>query len=397
MSVAAIWSSQNKISQNYADLIDDVRKTNPVHLNVFGDLVVMDYRNVKKIFADSENFQNFDFKERFKVVSAIANNDPALLEFGESLRHWLLFMNGEAHAEHRKMVNKKFYEANYEHITLEAIQDVIGAYQDQEEADLVEITRKFSFLIISKIIGLKSEDYDFIQKFSYVITLIFEKTLNVKDLLECAHMSRQFRSYLGETLSWQEKELTNTLLLEMQEIMGSTRVNELIGTWEFLVNAATETTTLLLTRSIATLIEHKDIAIDWNAHDGCAIAVEELIRYVSPVNWIPRQVKEDMEFAGLQLKKGKTVLLGIASANRDPDIFQNPETFIPTRKPNPHIGFGFGIHHCMGARLSRFEMQKFLPRFMAAFPNIRLHPDKPGEWDSKVFFRGHKHLPVLLK
>ncbi|MCF2506396.1 cytochrome P450 [Dyadobacter sp. CY107] len=397
MSVATIWSSQNKISQNYAELIDDVRKTNPVHLNVFGDLVVMDYKHVKKIFADSENFQNFDFTERFKVVSSIANNDPALLEFGESLRHWLLFMNGDAHAEHRKLVNKKFYEANYESITMDAIHEVIETYRNKEEADLVEITRKFSFLIISKIIGLQSEDYDFIQKFSYVITLIFEKTLNVKDLLECAQMSRQFRSYLGDTLSRQEKDLTNSLLIEMKEIMGSSSVNQLIGTWEFLVNAATETTTLLLTRSIATLIEHKDIHINWQAHDGCAIAVEELIRYVSPVNWIPRQVKVDMEFEGLQLKKGKTVLLGIASANRDPEVFHNPETFIPTRKPNPHIGFGFGIHHCMGARLSRFEMQKFLPRFMAAFPDIRLHPEKPGEWDSKVFFRGHKHLPVLLK
>ncbi|MCF0064364.1 cytochrome P450 [Dyadobacter chenwenxiniae] len=397
MSVAAIWSSQNNISQNYAELIDDVRNTNPVHLNVFGDLVVMDYKHVKKIFADADNFQNFDFTERFKVVSAIANNDPVLLEFGESLRYWLLFMNGEAHAEHRKMVNKKFYEANYETITMDAIREVIETYQDQEEADLVEITRKFSFLIISKIIGLKREDYDFIQKFSYVITLIFEKTLNLKDLLECAHMSAQFRNYMGETLSRQEKELTNSLLLEMKEIMGSSRVNELIGTWEFLVNAATETTTLLLTRSIAALIEHKEKQINWHAHDSCAIAIEELIRYVSPVNWIPRQVKADMEFEGLELKKGKTVLLGIASANRDPEIFDNPETFIPTRKPNPHIGFGFGIHHCMGARLSRFEMQKFLPRFMAAFPNIRLHPEKPGEWDSKVFFRGHKNLPVLLK
>jgi cytochrome P450 len=91
------------------------------------------------------------------------------------------------------------------------------------------------------------------------------------------------------------------------------------------------------------------------------------------------------------------VLLGLASANRDPAVFQNPDTFVPTRKPNPHIGFGFGMHHCLGARLSRFEMQKFLPRFMAAFPDIRLHPTKSPEWDSKIFFRGYKRLPVLLK
>jgi cytochrome P450 len=397
MSVTAIWSSEKEISSNYSELIGHIRKTDPVHFNMFGDLVVMDYANVKKIFADSVNFKNFDFSERFRIVSAIAKNDPGLKEFGDSLSHWLLFMNGEKHAEHRRFVNQKFYAANYEKITLEAVNEILDTYKDQQEADLVEIARRFSFLIISKIIDLDRADYEFIQKFSYVITLIFEKTLSINDLLECADMSRQFHSYLSKTFDRQESELTDTLLLEMREVMGSERARQLIGTWEFLVNAATETTSLLITRSIATLIENRDQEINWNTHNDCAIAVEELIRYVSPVNWIPRQINNDMEFEGLQLKKGKTVLVGIASANRDPTVFQDPETFIPTRKPNPHIGFGFGIHHCLGARLSRFEMQKFLPSFMTAFPNIRLHPEKPGHWDTKVFFRGYKSLPVLLK
>jgi cytochrome P450 len=397
MSATSIWSSKAEVNQRYIELISDVRKSNPLHFNMFGDLVAMDYKSVKRILSDSENFKNFDFTERFKVVSAIANNDPGLLEFGESLRYWLLFMNGERHAEHRRFVNQKFYQADYEKVTHDAIGQIIAELQEKEEADLVAMARRFSFLIISKIIDLDESDYEFIQQFSYVITLIFEKTLSAKDLLECSAMSKRFHSYLSETFTRQEKEATNGLLLQMREVMGSERASELIGTWEFLVNAATETTTLLVTKSIAALIENRDKVINWNTHNECAIAVEELIRYVSPVNWIPRQIAHDMEFEGLQLKKGKTVLLGLASANRDPEVFPNPDTFTPTRKPNPHIGFGFGSHHCLGARLSRFELQKFLPRFMAAFPDIRLDPSKNAEWDSKVFFRGYKSLPVLLK
>lgn len=397
MSATSIWSSKTEVNQNYNGLIADIRQSDPLHFNMFGDLVAMDYANVKKILSDSENFKNFDFTERFKIVSALSNNDPGLLEFGESLRYWLLFMNGEKHAEHRRFVNQKFYQADYEKITLDAIQEVIAGLDGKEEADIVEMARQFSFLIISKIIHLEKSDYDFIQKFSYVITFIFEKTLSVTELLECAAMSREFHGYLSETFTRQETEATNSLLLEMREIMGSDRAAQLIGTWEFLVNAATETTTLLLTKSIGALIENRDQVINWNAHNECAIAVEELIRYVSPVNWIPRQVAHGMEFEGLKLRKGQTVLLGLASANRDPSVFQNPDTFMPTRKPNPHIGFGFGMHHCLGARLSRFEMQKFLPRFMAAFPDIRLHPTQSPEWDSKIFFRGYKRLPVLLK
>lgn len=397
MSATSIWSSKTEVSQNYSGLIADIRRSDPLHFNMYGDLVAMDYASVKKILSDSENFKNFDFTERFKIVSALSDNDPGLLEFGESLRYWLLFMNGEKHAEHRRFVNQKFYQADYEKITLDAIREIIAGLDGKEEADIVEMARQFSFLIISKIIHLEKADYDFIQKFSYVITFIFEKTLSVTGLLECAAMSREFHGYLSKTFTRQETEATNSLLLEMREIMGSERASHLIGTWEFLVNAATETTTLLLTKSIGALIENRDKAINWNAHNECAIAVEELIRYVSPVNWIPRQVAHSMEFEGLNLRKGQTVLLGLASANRDPAVFQNPDTFMPTRKPNPHIGFGFGMHHCLGARLSRFEMQKFLPRFMAAFPDIRLHPTKSPEWDSKIFFRGYKRLPVLLK
>jgi len=397
MSATSIWSAKSDVNQNYSQLIADVRKSDPLHFNMFGDLVAMDYANVKKILSDSDNFKNFDFTERFKIVSALSNNDPGLLEFGESLRYWLLFMNGERHAEHRRFVNQKFYQADYEKITLDAIQEIIAGLDGREETDLVEMARQFSFLIISKIINLEKSDYDFIQKFSYVITFIFEKTLSVTELLECASMSRRFHGYISETFTRHENEATRSLLLEMREIMGSDRAPQLIGTWEFLVNAATETTTLLLTKSIAALIANRDKVINWNAHNECAIAVEELIRYVSPVNWIPRQIANDMEFEGLKLNKGKTVLLGLASANRDPAVFQDPDTFNPARKPNPHIGFGFGMHHCLGARLSRFELQKFLPRFMAAFPEIRLHPSKAPQWDSKIFFRGYKSLPVLLK
>lgn len=397
ISANSIWSASKDVNQNYAELIADVRKSNPLHFNMYGDLVAMDYAHVKRILSDSDNFKNFDFTERFKIVSALSNNDPGLLEFGESLRYWLLFMNGEKHAEHRRFVNQKFYQANYEKITLDAIHEIIAGLDGQAETDLVEMARQFSFLIISKIINLEKSDFDFIQKFSYVITFIFEKTLSIKELLECASMSRTFHSYLSETFTRHEQEATRSLLLEMKEIMGSDRAHQLIGTWEFLVNAATETTTLLLTKSIATLIENCETMINWNAHNECAIAVEELIRFVSPVNWIPRQIAHDMEFEGMQLRKGKTVLVGLASANRDPAVFKNPDTFMPTRKPNPHIGFGFGMHHCLGARLSRFELQKFLPRFMAAFPAIRMHPVKAPEWDSKIFFRGYKTLPVLLK
>ncbi len=398
MSEKSIWSVAGEISDRYDALLDEIRRRDPVHVNQFGDLVVMDYDRVKKVFSDMENFGNFDFSERFKIVAALSGNHPALLEFAKSLQYWLLFMNGERHASQRRLVYKKFYEADYERITLEAVDDLIARYRDREKADMVEVSRYFSFLIISKIIGIEEKDYDFIQRFGYIITMIFEKTLSTGDLLECADLSARFKSFMEQTLTRHEQEMTDSLLIEMNKVMEEEADSgRLIATWEFLVNAAVETTSLLFAGCIATLIRNRDKVIDWHSKQATAIAVEELIRYVSPIKWIPRKAGSDIVYEGHSLRKGQTVFVCIASANRDHHVFENAQEFLPGRKPNPHVGFGYGIHHCLGARLSRFEMQKLIPAFMEAFPNVRFDESEPGEWDNKFFFRGYKKLPVLLK
>ncbi len=397
MSTLSIWSVEDHISENYLELIADISNSHPLHKNQFGNLVVMDYVNVKSIFVDVENFRNFEFSDRLATVAKFANNDPGLLEFSKSLKSWLLFMNGADHLDNRKFVFKKFYEADLEKITEEAIDEVIAEFSNTDKADLVKVGSRFSFLILKKLLSLKETDFEFIRRFAYVITMIFEKTLTTKDLIDCAALSQEFKIFMADLLSEYEAGVLNNVITEMKEIMGTNRIYELVATWEFLVNAAMETTLLLVSRSIATLIENKAKIIDWEKRDACIIAVEELIRYNSPVNWIPRQAVRDMSFKGFDILKGDTVLLGLASANRDPSVFENPNAFDPTRKPNPHIGFGYGMHHCIGSKLSRFEMQKFFPRFMEAFPNIRFDPDEKAIWDKKVFFRGYKYLPVLLR
>ncbi len=397
MPEVKIWSVEGDVSDNYDALLDEVRRENPIHSNHFGDLVVMDYDHVKSVFADTENFSNFDFAARFKFISSLSGDDPLLLDFAANLKYWLLFMNGPEHIEQRKFVHKKFYEADYEQITNDSIRELIDLYRDREKADLVEISRHFSFLIISKIIDLSERDFDFIQKFAYIITMIFEKTLSIRDLKECADLSKEFSGYMRETLDRHERQETESLLIDMKRIIGEDDAHRLIATWEFLVNAAVETTALLVAGSVTTLIENKEKKIDWTSKTETAIAVEELIRYVSPIKWIPRQVVEDMVYEGVKVRKGQTAFVCIASANRDPAVFEDPQEFIPTRKPNQHVGFGYGVHHCLGARLSRFEMQKLLPRFMESFPDIRFDDSVEREWDNKFFFRGFKKLPVLLK
>lgn len=127
-------------------------------------------------------------------------------------------------------------------------------------------------------------------------------------------------------------------------------------------------------------------------------AVEELLRYVSPVEtaterWADREV----EIAGTTVPRGALLLAVTASANRDPAVFTDPERLDLTRSPNPHLAFGKGAHYCLGAPLARLEAQVAIPALLRRAPRLRRpDPDAPVSWRGGAVVRGLDALPVLL-
>jgi cytochrome P450 family 142 subfamily A polypeptide 1 len=105
-----------------------------------------------------------------------------------------------------------------------------------------------------------------------------------------------------------------------------------------------------------------------------AIAVEEMIRWASPVQAMGRTVTRDVTFQGHELKEGDQLALFYPSGNRDEDVFDDPQRFDVTRSPNPHIAFGFGTHFCLGASLARLESRVMFRELLRRLPDIRLAP-----------------------
>lgn len=123
-------------------------------------------------------------------------------------------------------------------------------------------------------------------------------------------------------------------------------------------------------------------------------AIEEVLRFESPLHRVGRTALSDHEIAGARIKKGETVFLLLASANRDPTQFERADEFDIRRSPNKHVAFGYGIHFCLGAALARLEAPIALHAFFERWPNARLR-DEPLEWHSGVM-RGLKRLPVEI-
>ena len=124
-------------------------------------------------------------------------------------------------------------------------------------------------------------------------------------------------------------------------------------------------------------------------------ATEEALRYDSPVKSIQRLATEDVEMRGKQIKKDDRIRWFISSANRDPNKFENPNTMDITRWPNPHVAFGSGVHHCLGATIARVEGQEVFSALAERYPNLELK-NSEAEYQPSIVFRSVKELPVTL-
>ena len=171
---------------------------------------------------------------------------------------------------------------------------------------------------------------------------------------------------------------------------------QLVSYCELLVEAGNETTRNAISGGLLAFSEHRD---EWqklrDRPELLPDAVEEVLRWVSPISHFTRTATEDCEVNGVQIRAGQQVALYFASANRDEEVFEDPFAFRVDRRPNPHLAFGFGEHFCMGAHLARVELESVFRQLLArlesfeiAGPVDRLNSNVNG---------GIKHLPIRCR
>jgi len=158
-----------------------------------------------------------------------------------------------------------------------------------------------------------------------------------------------------------------------------------------------ETTRHVISGGVEELLAHPD-QLARLAADPAALmpnAVEEMLRWVSPIKNMARVATRDVELAGARIRAGQELILLYPSANRDEAVFEDPETFDITRSPNPHMAFGFGAHFCLGNQLARLELRVMVERVLARLPDLRLAVDRAAlPRRAANFISGIEQMPV---
>ena len=218
-----------------------------------------------------------------------------------------------------------------------------------------------------------------------------------RGIIAMIELASRLRGIVPTPGSGPEGEATLLDLLARAHERGEVTEEDIVGNGVFLFFASYMTTRHFLGNAVLSLVQNPD---QWerlrSRPDMVATAVDELLRYATSVQATPRTAHEDIEMAGVTIPRGSAIVLVIAAAHRDPAAFAEPDRLDITRSPNPHLGFGHGVHYCMGAAFARLMTQAAVGTMVDRIACPRLEADEL-EWEPTFGTRGLKALPLTFE
>jgi len=285
----------------------------------------------------------------------------------------------------------------------EVVDGLIDRVQDQGRMDLLkEFAEPLPVTVIAELLGVPEADRYLLRPWSAKIVKLYELGFADDQARAANQAVIEFSDYIKDLAAERRRQPRDDLIsamVQVEEHGEVLREDELVANCILLLNAGHEASVNGTTLGILSLHHHPDqMALARDAarrgdRDFFKSAVEELLRYDTPLPMFERWVLQDFDFHGVPLRRGTEVGLFYASGNRDPRRFAHPDTLDLTRKENPHLAFGLGIHYCIGAPLARVELQTSFQALLKRLPKIRIARE-PVEYTGGFVIRGHKALPV---
>ena len=325
-------------------------------------------------------------------------------ELARMLGLWLIFMDPPEHTRLRKLLNKGFSAAAVEGLRPQAEAIVDQMLAPLKHGSEVELMREFAnpmpVRIISELLGVPQALHGTFVNASRAIAVFrgnpnrtVEEARAAQDAL--IELTEFFRKTVAERRRNKGNDLIS-LLIDIEEEGEVLTEEELYAQCIALLFAGHETTRNLIGNGMYTLLQNPQQTAELREKpEMIRSAVEELLRFESPVQFTARVLKEDIEICGQPIRKGWTVQCMLGAANRDPKQFKEPNQLDLKRLNNQHLAFSAGLHFCIGAQLARLEGQIALLNLVQRFPQMKLAGPRP-EWASTFGFRGLNSLSVIM-
>jgi cytochrome P450 len=319
----------------------------------------------------------------------------------------MIHMDPPDHTRLRGLVNKAFtpktVEAMAGHIQ-EIVNSLLDAVKRDGRMDLIEdFAYPLPVTVIAEMLGVPVEDRARFKHWSDEVSVVLGgdvAALSETSLRRATTAREELADYFKDIVRQRRKNPGADLisaLTQAEEEGGKLSEDELYSTVVLLLVAGNETTTNLIGNGMLALLRHtEEMRKVWDSPSRVPAAVEEMLRFDSPVQLTTRMAKTDLEMLGTKIPKGDWLYLVVGAANRDPTQFPEPDRFDVTRVENKHLAFGAGNHFCLGAPLARLEAQIAVRALREHFPKLQID-EEPIEYRNNFNLRGLKSLPVVFE
>lgn len=379
-------------------VFDCLRQQDPVHKSALGTWIITRYADAVNILND-KRFNVDNLPERLEIKSNYLKEGD-LQTLTKTINQWFLFLSPPDHTRLKKAVTPAFSPTAIEEIrqTIQGIvDDLLGFIEGKGEMDIInDLASPLSALTIARIFGFPKEDCEKLIYWSSQEFFLLQQPWSLEAYQHQNQVMIENKEYLVKKVAEFKKQPNDGLmsyLINQQNIENPLTEEEIISTCILINTGAQDSTRSLIGNGILALLTYpENLAYLQQNPSEIKNAVEEFVRYDSPIQYVARRAMEDVEISGKLITKGDTVIVYIGAANRDPEEFTNPHQLDFTRR-NRHIAFGGGIHHCLGIFLAKIEAQIAINSLIQRLPNLSLNTNKL-EWHESITLRGLKTLPV---
>jgi len=382
-----------------------LRDEDPVHWNdAYALWVITRHDDVTWMTRHNELFSSAVFKNDPRpAYPDIDESDLGLYEYVRNYQADQFIQHDRpVHLDMRRIVHGYFTPKAMESwrpFVVNAIKELLDAAEEKGSMDVMrDLATPLPVLVIAQMMGVPAEDRPYVRQLAEKLLYIARGEQDRMPILTDGMKGMiDYVSPLVDERIVRPGDDFISVLAEGEKKGVFTRHQVLVNT-SLLLLAGHETTINLICNGVLAFIQHPD---QWaffkeDPAGRAKWATEECLRYDAPVKSIQRLASQDIEMRGKVMEKNDRIRWFISSANRDPEKFANPNTFDITRQPNPHVAFGNGVHHCLGATLARVEGQEVFKALAERFPNLQMASDRL-EYQPSITFRSLKSLPVTLQ
>jgi cytochrome P450 len=398
LKTADIYDPELYVDGPIHEIFAELRRTDPVHWQDMpgepGYWAVLKHSDVAHVARHPELFS----AERQGVI--LENPPPAQLERS---RNMLLMMDPPRHTAYRKPLADSFKAkviAGLEDRVRAICGDVMAQAAERQELEFChEVAGLLPSQVVGELVGIPKEDWPQIRVWAEQATssqdpdLAGGESYTEEGMVEMAMYAIAFAQ---KRRSEPPREDLASLILAGNFGDGPMSEIEFGSFFVQLVVAGNDTTKTMLSSGLLALLDHPDQLAELRA-DRSLIpgAVEEVLRWANPLHYFRRTATADTEIRGIPIREGDKVAMWYTSANRDEEVFDDPQRFDVHRRPNPHLSFGIAQHFCLGVHLARLEGRVFFEELLKTFSGIEL-TGEPRRIRSNLN-NGLKHLPVRLQ